>query len=86
MLPPVEQREAIKAKAEQRGINLTEDHWRLIEVSYAYYQKHQTICTLRKLIKLSGLEKKGSTNSFPVTLLARSVRLPACLCPRSVKF
>lgn len=65
MLPPAEQQEAIRAKAEQRGLNLTEDHWRLIEVSFAYYQQHQTICTLRKLIKLSGLEKKRIYQLFP---------------------
>lgn len=65
MLLPEEQREAIRVKAEQRGLTLTGEHWHLIEVSFAYYRQHQTICTLRNLIKLSGLEKKRIYKLFP---------------------
>ena len=65
MLPPEEQREVIRAKAEQRGLTLTGEHWLLIEISFDYYQQHQTICTLRNLIKLSGLEKKRIYKLFP---------------------
>ncbi|HBT47635.1 MAG TPA: sulfurtransferase TusE [Peptococcaceae bacterium] len=59
------QREVIAAKALERGIHLTDEHWRLLELSYNYYRQHETLCTLRTLIKLSGLEKKKIYKLFP---------------------
>lgn len=58
-------REAIAARALERGIHLGEEHWYLLELSYNYYIQHQTICTLRTLIKLSGWEKKKIYKLFP---------------------
>lgn len=65
MLSAEEQKREIIVKASQRGLVLTEDHWRLIAISYEYYDQHRTICTLRNLIKLSGLEKKQIYKLFP---------------------
>lgn len=65
MLPVEEKKKEIAAKARERGIILTEAHWQLLAISYDYYEQHRTICTLRNLIKLSGLEKKKIYKLFP---------------------
>ncbi|MCG0277716.1 MAG: TusE/DsrC/DsvC family sulfur relay protein [Thermanaeromonas sp.] len=59
------EREAIMDRARERGIDLGEEHWYLLELSYDYYRKHKTICTLRTLMKLSGWEKKKIYKLFP---------------------
>jgi len=60
-----ERKEEIATKARERGITLTAEHWQLIAISFRYYEQHRTICTLRNLIKLSGLEKKHIYKLFP---------------------
>ncbi|QGP90730.1 DsrC like protein [Neomoorella glycerini] len=65
MLPPDDKKREITTRARQRGIILNEDHWKLIAISYEYYDQHRTICTLRNLIKLSGLDKKQIYKLFP---------------------
>jgi tRNA 2-thiouridine synthesizing protein E len=65
VLPPDDKKREIAARARERGIILNEDHWKLIAISYEYYDQHRTICTLRNLIKLSGLDKKQIYKLFP---------------------
>lgn len=62
---PESKKEQIIAKAQAKGITLSDEHWRLLEISFAFYKEHQTLCTLRSLIKLSGLEKKRIYRLFP---------------------
>lgn len=62
---PDTKKEQILAKAKAKGIALSEEHWRLLEISFEYYREHQTLCTLRNLIKLSGLEKRYIYRLFP---------------------
>lgn len=65
MLLTEAQKKEIAERARARGIDLGDDHWKLINISFEYYEGHRTICTLRNLIKLSGLEKKYIYKLFP---------------------
>ena len=58
-------RTILEERARARGIEMTELHWQVLEICHDYYRKHRTLCTLRTLIKLSGLEKKEIYRLFP---------------------
>ncbi|MDN5347208.1 MAG: hypothetical protein PWP65_772 [Clostridia bacterium] len=77
-----EARQKILAKAKEQGLVLTPDHWHLLEISYNYYTRHRTICTLRMLIKLSGLEKKQIYRLFPGNPIGEISRLTGLPMPK----
>lgn len=52
-------------RAEEGGLQLTEEHWGLIEFAVEYYRRNGTMCNLRTLVRESGYDKKTAYRLFP---------------------
>lgn len=55
----------IRCKAEEMGLELTDEHWSLIEHCMDYYRLNGTMCSLRILVRESGCDKKNAYRLFP---------------------
>lgn len=63
--PGVWSKDLAKALAEAQGINLTEDHWTVINYIRGYYKRHQAVPMIRKLCKETGYSLKQIYKLFP---------------------
>lgn len=60
-----EYKEKLVRKAEAAGMELTAEHWELIEFAVEYYRRNGTMCNLRTLIREGGYDKKVAYRLFP---------------------
>lgn len=65
MAPTRSQRENLFKKAGELGLELTEEHWSVIEFAVDYYRRNSTMCNLRTLVRESGFDKKAAYRLFP---------------------
>lgn len=77
------QREKVQKKATEAGmdLDLTDQHWELIEFALGYYRRHGTMCNLRTLIRESGYEKKAVYRLFPGNPIRRICALTGLPMP-----
>jgi len=59
------QREDLLKKAGEAGLQLTEEHWAIIEFAEDYYRRNSTMCNLRTLVRESAFDKKAAYRLFP---------------------
>ncbi|HEY3364182.1 MAG TPA: TusE/DsrC/DsvC family sulfur relay protein [Symbiobacteriaceae bacterium] len=52
-------------RADEIGLQLTEEHWGMIEFALAYHRRHGTTCNLRTLVREGGYDKKETYRLFP---------------------
>ncbi len=61
--------------AKEEGIDLTDDHWKVIHTLQDWYKEKGELPTLRRLAKESGFKTKVLYDLFPSRPLKRAARI-----------
>ncbi len=76
-------KDVAEALAKEEGIELTENHWKVIEVLQNKYKEKREFPTLRRLAKDSGLKTKDLYDLFPKKPLKKAARIAGLPKPSS---
>ncbi len=68
-------KEVAEALAKQENIELTDNHWKVIETLQAKYKESGELPTLRRLSKDCGLKTKDLYDLFPERPLKKAAKL-----------